>query len=120
MGRLQTAADDTGLGRVSPVECQRFPADDEDDRRGLNRRSLRSAFAALVLDLPGGSFAFVMATGIVSIAAMRLGRGEVAAALFAINLIAFPLLCVLMLVRLFRHPTTVLTELRNHRTGPGF
>ena len=61
-----------------------------------------------------------MATGIVSIAAMRLGRGEVAAALFAINLIAFPLLCVLMLVRLFRHPTTVLTELRNHRTGPGF
>src|SRR5215831_4672618 len=82
MGQLQTAANDTGLGRVPPVECQRFPADDEDDRRGLNRGSRRSAFAALVFDLPGGSFAFVMATGIVSIAAMRLGRGEVAAALF--------------------------------------
>jgi len=120
MRQLQTAADDTGLGRVSPVECQRFPADDEDDRRGLNRGSRRSAFAALVLDLPGGSFAFVMATGIVSIAAMRLGRGEVAAALFAVNLVAFPLLCMLMLVRLLQHPTTVLTELRNHRTGPGF
>jgi tellurite resistance protein TehA-like permease len=61
-----------------------------------------------------------MATGIVSIAAMRLGHGEVAAALFAVNLIAFPLLCVLMLVRLFQNPAAILTELRNHRTGAGF
>src|SRR5215469_14209764 len=120
MRQLQTAADDTGLGRVSPVECQRFPADDEDDGRGLNRGSRRSAFAALVFDLPSGSFAFVMATGTVSIAAMRLGRGEIAAALFAVNLVAFPLLRVLMLIRMFRRPATILSELRNHRIGASF
>ena len=45
-----------------------------------------------------------MATGIVSIAAMRLGHGEVSAVLFALNLVAFPLLSVLMLVHLFQHP----------------
>jgi len=82
--------------------------------------SRRSAFAALIFDLPGGSFPFVMATGIVSIAALRLGHPEVAAALFAVNLAAFPLLCILMLVRLLRHPAAVLAELRSHRTGAGF
>ena len=86
----------------------------------MNRLPHRSAFAVLVFDLSGGSFAFVMATGIVSIAALRLGRGEVAAALLAVNLIAFPLLCVLMLARLLRYPTAVLAELRSHRTGAGF
>jgi hypothetical protein len=75
---------------------------------------------ALVFDLPGGSFAFVMATGIVSIAAAQLGRGEIAAALFAINLVAFPLLCVLMLIRMFQRPATILSELRNYQTGAGF
>jgi tellurite resistance protein TehA-like permease len=93
-----------------------MPAGDEDGREGLSR----SAFATLVFDLSGGSFAFIMATGIVSIAAMRLGRGEVAAGLFAVNLVAFPLLWVLMLIRLARHPAAVLGELRNHRTGAGF
>ena len=61
-----------------------------------------------------------MATGIVSIAAMRLGRGEIAVALFAINLVAFPLLWVLMLVRLVRYPAAVLGELCDHKTGAGF
>ena len=120
MGLLQRAAHDTRRKGVSPVENRRWPAGNEDDREGVNPLPHRSAFAALVFDLPGGSFAFVMATGIVSIAALRLGRGEVAAALLAVNLIAFPLLCVLMFVRLFQHPTAVLAELRNHRTGAGF
>ena len=61
-----------------------------------------------------------MATGIVSIAALELGHGQVGVVLLALNLIAFPLLCVLMLVRLFRHPVAILGELRNHRTGAGF
>ena len=61
-----------------------------------------------------------MATGIISIAALRLRRGEIAAALFAVNLVAFPLLWVSMLVRVVRHPSAVLGELGNHRTGAGF
>jgi tellurite resistance protein TehA-like permease len=97
-----------------------MPAGDEDGCEGLNRISRRSTLAPLVFDLSGGSFAFVMATGIVSIAAMRLDRGEVAAGLFAVNLGVFPLLWVVMLIRLARDPAAVLGELRNHRTGAGF
>ena len=104
----------------SPADRQRQPAGDEGGREGLNRVTRLSAFAALVFDLLSGSFAFVMATGIVSLAAMRLGRGEIAAALFAVNLVAFPLLCVLMLIRMFRRPATILSELRNHRIGASF
>jgi tellurite resistance protein TehA-like permease len=80
----------------------------------------RSAFVVPWSTLPGSSFAFVMASGIVSIASLRLGHREIAAALFAVNLVAFPLLCLLMLVRLLQHPAAVLAELCNHRTGAGF
>jgi tellurite resistance protein TehA-like permease len=120
MGLLRTAADDTCGGVGSPADRQRQPAGDEGGREGLNRAPRLSAFAALVFDLPGDSFAFGMATGIVSITATRLGRGEIAAALFAINLVAFPLLCVLMLIRTFRRPAAILSELRDHRTGASF
>jgi tellurite resistance protein TehA-like permease len=61
-----------------------------------------------------------MATGIVSLAALPLGHDKVAAALFALNLLAFPILFVFMLVRLIQHPLGVLSELRDHRTGTGF
>jgi tellurite resistance protein TehA-like permease len=111
--------DNTCGGNILPVENRRLSAGDKDGSEGLNCRSRRSAYVALVFDLPVGSFAFIMATGIVSIAAARLGRGQIAGALFAINLAAFPLLCVVMLVRLFQQPSTILSELCNHRTGAG-
>jgi hypothetical protein len=115
MGLLRTAADDTCKGAGSPENRQAQTADDEGGRGGSNRIPRRSAFAALVFDLPGGSFSFVMATGIVSFAAAQLGRGEIGAGLFAINLVSFPLLCVLMLIRMFQRPATILSELRNIR-----
>ena len=87
MGLLQRAAHDTRRKGVSPVENRRWPAGKEDDREGVNRLPHRSAFAALVFDLPGGSFAFVMATGIVSLAFMRIGHDAIGAALFALNLV---------------------------------
>jgi len=74
----------------------------------------------VLLNLPGGGFAFVMATGIVSLAAMRLGYEKVAALLFAVNLVAFPVLCALVFVRLVRCREAVLSELRKHRTAAGF
>ncbi len=83
-------------------------------------RSRRSNFARLVGDLPGGSFAFVMATGIVSIALARLGFGRIAAVLFAIDVVAFPLLWILSFLRLAGHRRAVLAELRQHRTAAGF
>jgi hypothetical protein len=78
-----------------------------------------AAIARLVRDLPGGSFAFVMATGIVSIAADFLGLGGLAVILFAINLLAFSALSAAMLIRLAQRPSSFLSELRDDRRGPG-
>ena len=78
-----------------------------------------AAVARLVDQTPGNSFAFVMATGIVSIAAGLLGLDWIAAALFAINLIAFPALSAALLLRFVRCPSAFLTELRDDRRGPG-
>ncbi len=65
-----------------------------------------------------GGFAFVMATGIVSIATRLAGLGLVSSALFAINLIAFPGLAILFGVRLFCHPSFVLADLRDQMRAP--
>jgi tellurite resistance protein TehA-like permease len=71
-------------------------------------------------ELPGGGFAFVMATGIVSVAA-SLERFRIAAELlFAINLAAYPLLCALLLRRLVRDRVGIVAELAHHRSAPGF
>jgi tellurite resistance protein TehA-like permease len=120
MELLQRTAKDTGREGVSPVGYSGLPAGHADGREALNHISRRSAFTALILDLPGGSFAFIMATGIVSLAAIPLGHDNVAAAFFALNLFAFPLLCLLMFVRLIQHPLRVLGELRDHRTVASF
>jgi tellurite resistance protein TehA-like permease len=114
----QRAAEDTCQEGVSPIGHSGLPPGDADGREELNRISCRSAFAPL-LNLPAGSFAFIMATGIVSLAAIPLGHDNIAAALFALNLLAFPLLCVFMLFRLIQHPLGVLSELCGHRAAPG-
>lgn len=76
--------------------------------------------ARLVADLPGKSFALVMATGIVSVAAWFLGLAPIAWLLLALNAIAFAVLAALALLRLLRHAPAIAAELRDHRTGPGF
>jgi tellurite resistance protein TehA-like permease len=81
------------------------------------QRSAVSLFGGAV---PADCFAFVMATGIVSIAAGLQGLGPIAAILFAINLIAFPVLAVLALSRLFCYPAAFIDELSRHRTAAGF
>jgi tellurite resistance protein TehA-like permease len=79
-----------------------------------------AGFIAAIDHLPGGSFAFVMATGIISIAAEQQGFHRLAVALFAINATAFVLLVVLNLLRLVRTPGVMLGELSHHETGAGF
>jgi tellurite resistance protein TehA-like permease len=71
-------------------------------------------------DLPPASFALVMATGIVSIAARLQGLIVVANALFALNVAAWLVLCLLTALRLTRHPERMLRDLRDHLLGPGF
>ena len=65
-----------------------------------------------------GGFAFVMATGIVSIAARLVGLTLVSAVLLVVNLIAFPALWALFAAHLACDPAFVAADLRDHRLAP--
>lgn len=67
-----------------------------------------------------GYFALVMATGIISVAAHLLGMSLPARALLAVNLVAYPVLCALLLIRLLRFFPRVWADITDHARGPGF
>lgn len=67
-----------------------------------------------------GYFALVMATGIISIAAFQLQIKPVAWVLLAINLIAYVILWLLLLIRLVRFFPRVKADIMDHGRGPGF
>ncbi len=69
---------------------------------------------------PPGSFAVVMATGIVSIASHLHGLHWIARTLFGLNGLAWIVLCALSLLRLIRYPARFLDDLTSHRNGPAF
>jgi len=73
-----------------------------------------------VADLYPGSFALVMATGIVSIACQLAGLEPVAWALFLVNQATYVLLWVLTLARLFGFFPRVLADIADPSRGPGF
>jgi tellurite resistance protein TehA-like permease len=64
--------------------------------------SWRAGLRRMAAEVPAGNFSFVMATGIVSIAASSQGLSRVAAALFAVNLAGFAILLVATVLRLFQ------------------
>jgi tellurite resistance protein TehA-like permease len=80
----------------------------------------RPATTAALADLPPASFALVMATGIVSIAARLQGWQTLPNVLFAFNVAAWIGLCVLTALRLARHRDRMLQDLHDHLRGPGF
>ncbi|HET8899270.1 MAG TPA: tellurite resistance/C4-dicarboxylate transporter family protein, partial [Rhodanobacteraceae bacterium] len=65
-------------------------------------------------------FGMVMATGIVSIGAWRLGLPTLAWVLFALNAAAYLLLWLLYGLRLWRYPERFIGDLTDHLRGPGF
>ena len=65
-------------------------------------------------------FAMVMATGIVSIAAQLLGMTAVAWLLFALNLVFYPALVALTIVRIARYRDRVVADLLDHGRSVGF
>ena len=67
-----------------------------------------------------GYFGLVMATGIVSIAAHVLQMPRVAWALLVINIGAYAVLTVMLVVRLLAYFPSVLDDLNSHARGPGF
>ena len=71
-------------------------------------------------NLPPAYFALVMATGIVSVAALGFDLPLIAKALFAINLIAYAVLVALTLMRAALYSRLMVADLIDHRVGPGF
>lgn len=71
-------------------------------------------------DLFPGYFALVMATGIISIACYFLEMRTLAVALLVINIVAYALLWLLLLLRLFLFFGRVKDDINNHVRGPGF
>ncbi len=73
-----------------------------------------------VRNLSPASFAMVMATGIVSIAASLVGLRLVSAGLFGLNVVMFCTLWVLTGVRAFVCTRELVDDLVDHQRGPGF
>lgn len=67
-----------------------------------------------------GYFALVMATGIISIATHLLEMRWLARALLAVNLVAYLILWMLLLIRLIRFFPRVKADITDHVRGPGF
>jgi tellurite resistance protein TehA-like permease len=67
-----------------------------------------------------GYFALVMATGIISIACFLLAMRTISLVLLAINVAAYFVLCVLLLVRLLFFFSRVTADIKDHVRGPGF
>lgn len=73
-----------------------------------------------IANLFPGYFALAMATGIVSIAAHLLEMKPIARALLFVNIFAYAILCLLLLVRLIRFFPRVKADISDHTRGPGF
>lgn len=67
-----------------------------------------------------GYFAFVMATGALSISAFLLGMKNFAVFLLYINITAYVMLWILTSIRITFHPKRVFEDLTSHTLGSGF
>jgi len=82
-----------------------------------NRSNPLSRAAA---DLFPGYFALVMATGIISIACFLLGMKTISLVLLVVDVIAYIVLCLLLLIRLLFFFSRIKTDIKDHVKGPGF
>ncbi|HEU4869567.1 MAG TPA: tellurite resistance/C4-dicarboxylate transporter family protein, partial [Pyrinomonadaceae bacterium] len=71
-------------------------------------------------DLFPGYFALVMATGIISIACFLLGMNTISLVLLVIDVIAYIVLSLLLLIRLLFFFSRIKTDIKDHVRGPGF
>ena len=76
--------------------------------------------SAAAANLFPGYFALVMATGIISIATHLLNMTPIAWTLLIVNLVAYPILTLLLVIRLILFFPRVATDVADHLRGPGF
>ena len=81
--------------------------------------TMRSPVSALA-ELSPAYFGLVMATGIVSIGAWRMGLPKLGWALFGLNAVLYVLLWILYIARLVHYPKRFMRDLIDHLQGPGF
>jgi tellurite resistance protein TehA-like permease len=105
---------DAGLGRRGA----RWPCGYSLADHGRGRRLARIDVA--VKQLSPAYFALVMATGIISIAALDFQLVPLADGLFAFNVLAYPVLAALTVLRAFRYPQPFFADMTDHQLGPGF
>src|SRR6185503_3200882 len=79
-----------------------------------------NALSRAAANLFPGYFALVMATGIISIACFLLGMKTISLGLLVINIIAYVVLCSLLLLRLLFFFSRVKADIEDHVRGPGF
>lgn len=80
----------------------------------------QSAFLRAAANLFPGYFALVMATGIISIAAFLLEMKSLSLVLLVINVIAYVILWLLLLLRLVLFFPRIKADISDHVRGPGF
>jgi tellurite resistance protein TehA-like permease len=81
---------------------------------------LKNSLSDTAANLFPAYFALVMATGIVSIASFLLGMPPLAWTLLVINILAYAVLWLLTLIRLFGYFPRIIADLNSHARGPGF
>jgi tellurite resistance protein TehA-like permease len=79
-----------------------------------------NALSRAAADLFPGYFALVMATGIISIACFLLSLRTISLALLVIDIFAYVVLCVLLILRLLFFFSRVKADIGDHVRGPGF
>ncbi len=80
----------------------------------------RNVVLRTAADLFPGYFALVMATGIISIAAYLLEMKTLARSLLVVNVVAYAILCFLLILRLIFFFPRVRADISDHGRGPGF
>ncbi|MCU0594828.1 MAG: C4-dicarboxylate ABC transporter, partial [Desulfobacterota bacterium] len=82
--------------------------------------SAHTRIRGAIAEFPPAYFSMVMATGIVSIAAMQEGFPLIARSLMYLNTVLFAILWGITLARLVVYPTKMLSDLSDHLRAPGF
>lgn len=85
-----------------------------------SKTNQRNVVLRTAADLFPGYFALVMATGIISIACFLLEMKTIALVLLAINVVAYAILWLLLLLRLLFFFPRVKADINDHMRGPGF
>lgn len=85
-----------------------------------SKTNQRNVVSRTAENLFPGYFALVMATGIISIACFLLEMKTIALVLLAINVFAYVILWLLLLVRLLFFFSRIKADISDHMRGPGF